>query len=208
MSDIFLSSKIPVSVKICGLMTEEMVDFAVGSGAHGIGFVLVNESPRCIDRQLADQLTLQLPNDVIGVAVLRNEPSLDSYEDWNGWLQLCGEEDENYVQKAPRPVIKALQWNKEEVLRWDGCPNLKAILVDGSAGGLGEQFDVDELAGIIPSMKTPIIIAGGLNSENVQEVIRKAGPAGVDVSSGVESTRGIKDPEKIFEFIQQTLELT
>ncbi len=197
------SSSSTTSIKICGLTDEDMVDIAVGSGAHAIGFVFVEDSPRFIERHKANQLLLQLPDEVVGVAVLQNEYTLDSYASWNGWLQLCGDEDEQTVRTAPRPVIKAIQWDKNEVLRWDGCDNLKAILVDGSTGGLGKTFDVTELATLIPTLSTPIIIAGGLTPENVQEVITKAKPAGVDVSSGVESTIGIKSPEKICEFIQQ-----
>ncbi len=189
-------------VKICGLTDEMMVDIAVGSGANAIGFVFVEDSPRCIDRKLADQLMLQLPEDVVGVAVLQNEDSLENFTTWNGWLQLCGDESEELVRSAPCPVIKAVQWNKEDVLRWDTCDNVVAILVDGSSGGLGEKFDHHELSNLIPTLKTPVIIAGGLNPENVVDVIELAKPAGVDTSSGVESERGVKDPEKICEFLE------
>lgn len=193
------SSKI--GIKICGLTDEEMIDVAVGSGAHAIGFVFVEDSPRYLERHEAETLMLQLPEEVIGVAVLQNSNSLESFSSWNGWLQLCGDEDEQTVASAPCPVIKAMQWNPVEVQRWDGCENLKAILVDGSTGGLGCSFDVLELANLIPTLTTPVIIAGGLTPQNVQEVIKAARPAAVDVSSGVESTLGVKDPEKVCEFI-------
>ncbi|MBC8309500.1 MAG: phosphoribosylanthranilate isomerase [Phycisphaerales bacterium] len=204
MSGNFLAKNtIGTSVKICGLSDEDTIDIAVASGANAVGFVFVEESPRFVERHLADQLMLQLPTDVIGVAVLQDPTSLEPYKTWGGWLQLCGDEDERTVSTAPRPVIKAVQWNKEEVVRWDGCKNVAAILVDGSTGGLGISFDVSELATLIPTLQTPIIIAGGLSPENVQEVIAKAKPAGVDVSSGVESSLGVKDPEKICAFIQK-----
>jgi phosphoribosylanthranilate isomerase len=191
------------SIKICGLMDEDTVDIAVGSGANAIGFVQVKSSPRYIERHQANRLVLQLPDDVLGVAVLQDEQNLDHYANWNGWLQLCGEESHETVANAPCPVIKAMQWNRDDVLDWDGCENLEAILVDGSTGGLGKTFDVTELAKLIPSLLTPIIIAGGLSPENVQAVITQANPAGVDVSSGVESTLGVKDPELICNFIEQ-----
>jgi phosphoribosylanthranilate isomerase len=190
-------------VKICGLTDEEMVDIAVGSGANAIGFVFVEDSPRCLDRERASQLMLQLPNDVIGVAVLQNEESLEDFSTWDGWLQLCGDEDEEMVSMAPCPVIKSIQWDKEEVMRWDGCENIVAILVDGSTGGLGKTFDLQELIELIPSLNTPVIIAGGLTPENIQDVITQANPAGVDTSSGVESAKGVKDPEKICSFLEQ-----
>jgi phosphoribosylanthranilate isomerase len=206
MSIDFLHSE-STGIKICGLIDEEMVDVAVGSGAGAIGFVFVEDSPRYIERTVADTLMLQLPDEVTGVAVVQNATSLDSFSTWNGLLQLCGDEDERTVATAPRPVIKAVQWDPEEVLRWDGCENVKAILVDGSRGGLGVSFDVTALAKIIPSLQTPIIIAGGLTSQNVQEVIRIAQPAAVDVSSGIESRLGIKDPKLICEFINNVVAL-
>jgi len=205
MNNGFLQSN-TTSVKVCGLTDEDTVDFAVAAGANAIGFVFVEQSPRYIERHEADQLMLQLPEDVIGVAVLQNEPTLDTFSTWKGWLQLCGEEDEQMVEQAPCPVIKAVQWNRESILRWDGCNNLAGILVDGSSGGLGISFDVTELATLIPTLRTPIIIAGGLTPDNVQDVIDKANPSGVDVSSGVESTLGVKDPEKVCDFIKRVQE--
>jgi phosphoribosylanthranilate isomerase len=199
----FLQHAFPeTSVKICGLMDEDMVDVAVAAGAHAIGFVFVEESPRYISIEEAKRLMFQLPEDVLGVAVLQDFPDLDTFSNWDGWLQLCGNEDQRVVASAPCPVIKAMQWNPTEILEWDGCDNLKGILVDGSSGGLGQTFDVTALAKLIPVLKTPIIVAGGLTPENVVNVIEIAKPAAVDVSSGVESTRGIKDPEKICTFLE------
>ena len=82
-----------IGIKICGLRDEEMVDVAVGSGAHAIGFVFVEDSPRYIERHEAETLMLQLPEEVIGVAVLQNPTSLEPFASWKGWLQLCGDED-------------------------------------------------------------------------------------------------------------------
>jgi phosphoribosylanthranilate isomerase len=98
-------------------------------------------------------------------------------------------------------VIRAFTWDIEEVLRWDDCPNVAALLVDGSTGGLGEQFDVSELAKCIPTLSKPVILAGGLTPENVVGVIAKVNPTAVDVSSGIESTKGIKDHQKMCDFI-------
>ncbi len=192
-------------VKVCGLCNEEHVDIAVGAGANAIGFMFVESSPRSIERHDGEQLLLQLPDDVLGVAVLQNYKALDDFSDWNGWLQLCGDEDEEIVANAPRPVIRAFKWNSEEVLRWNLCPNVEALLVDGSTGGLGETFDVSVLADMIPWLSKPVIIAGGLTPENVGAVITQANPAAVDVSSGIESAKGIKDPQKMCDFINAVL---
>ena len=79
-------------------MDEECLDVAIGSGADAIGFVFAPNSPRQISRELADRLTTQLPQDVLAVAVVQNHDSLSDFNDWNGWLQLCGDEDEQIVE--------------------------------------------------------------------------------------------------------------
>jgi len=188
-------------------MNEECLDVAIGSGADAIGFVFAPNSPRQISRELADRLTTQLPQDVLAVAVVQNYGSLSDFNDWNGWLQLCGDEDEQLVESSPCPVIRAFKWNKQSLLRWDACPHVQALLVDGSSGGAGEVFDISELTNLLPSITKPVIIAGGLTPSNVSEVIKTAQPAGVDVSSGVESERGVKDPTKICAFINAVKDL-
>lgn len=193
-------------VKICGLREEEHVDIAIGAGANAIGFVFVDNSPRFIERAEANQLMLQLPEDVVAVAVLQNYPQLSDFYDWNGMLQLCGDENEETIAPVPCPIIRAIKWNQDELLRWDACPNVHALLVDGSTGGLGDRFDLTVIAGLIPSLSKPVIIAGGLNPNNVESVIEEARPAGVDVSSGVESSVGIKDSSKISDFINRVIQ--
>ncbi|MGY8753946.1 MAG: phosphoribosylanthranilate isomerase, partial [Phycisphaerales bacterium] len=138
----------------------------------------------------------------LGVAVLQNYSNLQDFNDWNGWLQLCGNEDEESIKNSPRPVIRAFIWDEDAVLRWDACENIEALLIDGSSGGLGTSFDVSVLANMIPTLTKPVIIAGGLNSKNVSDLIKSANPAAVDVSSGIETIQGIKDPQKICDFIQ------
>ncbi|MBC8201091.1 MAG: phosphoribosylanthranilate isomerase [Planctomycetes bacterium] len=197
----FLNNQHGVGIKVCGLRTEDDVDIATGAGANAIGFMFVESSPRHISIEVANRLVLQLPEDVLAVAVLQNYGSLSDFENWSGWLQLCGEEDESEIASAPRPVIKAFKWDLEELFRWDACQNVKALLVDGSTGGLGEQFDVTKLAQLIPSLAKPVIIAGGLTSSNVASIIKQANPAAVDVSSGIESSIGTKDHQKMCDFI-------
>jgi phosphoribosylanthranilate isomerase len=196
-----LNNSVTTGVKICGLRSEEHVDIAVGAGADAIGFMLVENSPRFINRQKANQLLSQLPEEVVGIAVVQNCSNLSDFDDWSGWLQLCGDEDEEIVANAPRPVIKAFQWNEEEVKRWDNCPNVEALLVDGSSGGMGESFDVTRLAAMIPLLNKPVIIAGGLSIKNVLKIITQAKPNAVDVSSGIELSKGIKDPQLMCDFI-------
>ncbi len=201
MKHFLLKSSPIVKVKICGLTQEEHIEAAISMGADSIGFVFVDNSPRFIQLEDAKRLALKIPSRITSVAVLQNPSTLEPFIGWNGLIQLCGNEDENFVSNAPCPVIKAVQWERNEVLRWDGADNIAGILVDGSTGGLGKTFDVTELATLIPSMGTPVIIAGGLNTENVQRVIQLSRPFAVDVSSGVESSPGRKDSKKIEGFI-------
>jgi phosphoribosylanthranilate isomerase len=207
MNTTWLTDNETTFIKVCGLREEESVDVAVGSGAHAIGFVFVPSSPRFIEREEAEKLILQLPDEVIPVAVLQDAPSLEQFSTWKGWLQLCGHESVETVETAPRPVIRATEWDEGAIRTWDACSNVKAILVDGSTGGRGTRFDVQALASIMPSLNKPIIIAGGLTPENVQEVIQQAKPAGVDVSSGIESSPGIKESGKICSFIQAVVDV-
>ncbi len=196
------------TIKVCGLLTQEHVDVAVGAGAHAIGFVFVPESPRFIDRSSANRLLSQIPPEVLPVAILQNYGNLDDFSDWPGWLQLCGKEDDEQISTSPCPVIKALQWSKGDFSLWDQSKNVKAILIDGSSGGLGTMIPIDALTEKIRGVTKPIIVAGGLTPENVGNVITALRPAAVDVSSGVEIKRGVKDATLICEFVETALRAT
>jgi len=189
-----------VRIKICGLRTERGVDAAVGCGADAVGFVFVDGSPRYVTRVEADRLCGLLPPGVLPVAVVQNHGDLQSFVDWPGWLQLCGEEDQRHIAAAPCPVIRALEWSDDSIRRWDASWDVSALLVDGSRGGLGTSFDHEPLASIMPSLGHPVIVAGGLDPTNVAAAIATLRPFGVDVSSGVESARGEKSPDLIRAF--------
>ena len=104
---------------------------------------------------------------------------------------------------GPR-VIRGIRFDaatiSAELARWDALDEVEAILVDGSAGGEGEVFAWEALAEPMASVATPVIIAGGLHPGNVGEAIRACRPFAVDVSSGVESSPGVKDVAKIRAF--------
>jgi phosphoribosylanthranilate isomerase len=105
-------------------------------------------------------------------------------------------------------VIKALQWSKDDISPWEKAKNVEAILIDGSTGGLGTTIPIDALEEEIRTITKPIIVAGGLTPENVGSVITTLRPAAVDVSSGVEIRRGVKDPTLICEFVEAALRAT
>ncbi len=189
-----------VSVKICGLMEELHVDVAVGAGADAIGFMFVEESPRCVSRDEAHQMVLQLPDSVIPVAVVKDYPTLEDFSDWPGILQLCGSESYDAVQSAPCPVIKAFKWDASVYDVWRET-DVDGILIDGSLGGMGVTLDANDVVQHLGSDRDRLVLAGGLDASNVTRMIDLFKPAVVDVSSGVEITRGEKCPEKICEFI-------
>jgi phosphoribosylanthranilate isomerase len=119
------------------------------------------------------------------------------------YAQLHGSEDVPTV-KACGPAIKAVRYDaatiRKDLELWDSVDEVDAILVDGSAGGEGTGFDWAGLKAALEGVSTPIILAGGLNPQNVGGAIRAVRPFAVDVSSGVERERGIKDPGLIEAF--------
>ncbi|MBC1307337.1 phosphoribosylanthranilate isomerase [Listeria booriae] len=198
-------------VKICGLKYRTDVDVAVANGADMIGFVFAR-SKRQVTADQAHMLAKNLPSTVKKVGVFVNEsPSeinriaatvpLDI-------VQCHGQETPEEVAKINYPTIKAFQVKDGKISgNIEAYPN-SLLLLDAPAseyeGGSGETFDWESLNDtILPQEK--IIIAGGLNAENVQTAIAKFHPFAVDISSGVE-TNGTKDPEKIITFIQKAKE--
>src|SRR5471032_936811 len=207
----------PLAIKICGLKTPEALDVALESGADQVGFVFFGPSPRNLDlptaRSLGQRvsgragkvaLTVDATDDTLFDIVAALKPDM---------LQLHGTETpERVVAVRTRfglPVMKALPISE----RGDLSPiRLYAnvadrLIFDARApeaatrpGGLGKPFDWTLLKGI--DVGIPYMLSGGLDASNVAEAIRITGAPGVDVSSGVESSPGVKDPDKIRAFIR------
>lgn len=189
-------------VKICGITTIDMALVAAEAGADAIGLVFVPDSPRYVLPGPAQQVARSLPPLISAIGVFVN-PSDPDLQNWRGqWVQLHGKEEEPQAARVAqmRRIIKGLRFDAEQIRRWDRCLHVSALLIDGSAGGKGEAFDHRALAEMMPELKTPVILAGGLNVQNVGKAIRDVRPFGVDVSSGVESARGVKDAGMIREF--------
>lgn len=193
-------------VKICGLRTERDVLAAVEAGADAVGFVFVQSSPRYIEPEAAADLVCLLPPFVESVGLFANEKAMDvcdaAGEACVGFVQLHGHEDLKCVERVREEfaVIKAIQFDDEAMRQWAKTADIDMLLVDGSEGGQGATFDWDALAAQRHSIKAPLMLAGGLTPDNVVEAIRRLRPYAVDVSSGVESERGVKDPELIRQF--------
>ncbi len=192
-------------IKICGIRSLEMARVAVEAGADAIGLVIdVPRSPRTMSLKQAQEIAGALPKIVMSVAVVQDpDPGLADAWRWSQ-VQLHGNEDEALIGQLARTkhIIKGFPFDPEQVRRWNDCPGVDVLLVDGSAGGGGEGFAHEALAEMMPQITKPVVLAGGLTADNVGEAIRTVRPYGVDVSSGVESAPGVKDPELIRGFCE------
>lgn len=191
-------------IKICGLRTPEAVAAVAESGADMAGFVHWAGSPRFVDLQQAEGLASGLPGTTSPVSLFVDERPERMLESPFEWIQLHGREDEEAcrtLRRAGRRVIRGFRFDAESLERWDRCPDVDVLLVDGSeTGGSGRTFDHRELAPRIGALSKPVIVAGGLHRGNVLELLDSVPCWGVDVSSGVEVSRGTKDPEEIRAF--------
>jgi phosphoribosylanthranilate isomerase len=189
-------------IKICGVTSIEIAQTAADAGADAIGLVFVPDSPRYVLPGPAQRIARSLPPlmSAIGVFVNPSDPDL---QNWRGqWVQLHGQEEESQTARVAqtRRIIKGVRFDQNLIRKWDRSPHVSALLIDGSAGGMGEAFDHRALSDLLSEIKTPVILAGGLTMQNVGDAIRMLRPFGVDVSSGVESSRGVKDAGMIREF--------
>jgi indole-3-glycerol phosphate synthase / phosphoribosylanthranilate isomerase len=200
-----------VAVKVCGITTVEDGLAAARLGADAIGLVFWPQSPRWVDRDKARQISRALPPFVLRVGVFvdaapdavartAEEVGLDV-------LQLHGHESPEEVARLPRRVIKAVRvgegFSPDEALRYEG--HAAGILLDtkadGSPGGTGRVFDWSR-ARQVREKASFLALAGGLTAENVHVALNAVRPDLVDVSSGVESSPGRKDPEKMRAFLE------
>jgi phosphoribosylanthranilate isomerase len=207
----------PLTIKICGLMTPQALDVALDSGADMVGFVFFAPSPRNLGLELARTLgervrgraakvalTVNANNDTLGSIVDALKPDM---------LQLHGKEAPERVavvrSRFGLPVMKALPIAE----RGDLSPIREyaqvadRLIFDARApqeatrpGGLGKPFDWTLLSGIDPGV--PFMLSGGLDANNVAQALRITRAPGVDVSSGVERAPGEKDPDMIRTFIR------
>jgi phosphoribosylanthranilate isomerase len=192
------------AVKICGLRTAADARAATDAGASMVGLVFVTGSPRCINRDEADDIVRALPSDVEPVALLADPDDDDQVLAWwRGRVQLHGNESEETCQRiASRgfAVMKGFAYTPEALQRWNACNAIDMLVVDGPRGGGGVAFDHAALAAQMPGLSKRVLLAGGLTPHNVHAAITAVHPWGVDVSSGVELQRGVKDAQLIANF--------
>ncbi|WJN57973.1 phosphoribosylanthranilate isomerase [Pseudomonas sp. SO81] len=198
-----------VRVKICGITRVEDALAAAAAGADAIGLVFYAKSPRAVSIEQARAIIAALPPFVTTVGlfvdiecdelqrILASVP-LDL-------LQFHGDESPEQCESINRPYIKALRVKAGDDIaaQVNRYPGAKGILLDtyveGVPGGTGEAFDWS----LVPEgLSKPVILAGGLHADNVAAAVARVRPYAVDVSGGVEASKGIKDAEKIAAFIR------
>ncbi len=197
-----------VRVKICGITRLQDALLAAHAGADALGFVFYEKSPRQVSAAQAAALCASLPPFVTSVglfvdaapgfveSVLALAP-LDL-------LQFHGDEPADYCASFGKPYIKAVRVNRDTDLLKCAADyaTARGLLLDayvpGVPGGTGESFDWNLIP---PDLPKPVILSGGLTPANVADAVREVRPWAVDVSSGVEAAKGIKDPQLIAQFI-------
>jgi phosphoribosylanthranilate isomerase len=195
-------------VKICGITNIEDALQAVQAGADALGFVFFEKSPRFVEPEGAAAIIAGLPPLVQVVGLFVNAPLdlVNTTADRCGLdlVQLHGEESPSYCDSVRRRVMKAFRVRGMESLTTMADYRVAGYLLDAysphSYGGTGERFDWD--CAVSAKGHGPIILAGGLDPDNVAAAVAKVAPFAVDVSSGVESSPGHKDPEKVTNFIK------
>lgn len=198
-----------VRAKICGITRVEDALNAVAHGADAIGLVFYSPSPRNVSIHTAIEIVSQIPAfvSVVGLFVNAEAEFVDEVilKVKLDLLQFHGDETPAECARYSRPFIKAVRVkNDTNLVQYaEDFSAAKAILLDayteGLVGGTGHVFDWN----LIPKQLTkPVILAGGLNADNVALAIKQVKPYAVDVSGGVEVSKGIKDVAKIAAFMQ------
>lgn len=197
-------------IKFCGITRVEDAKQAVTLGVDALGFVFYEPSPRNVTVAQAAEIISGLPAFTTSVALFVNAVP-DHVEQV---IQLChvdllqfhGDESPEECQQYGRPYIKAIRMRPDVDLAAEAerYQSARGLLLDsyqaGTPGGTGEAFD---WARVPEDLAKPIILAGGLKPDNVAIAIQKVQPYAVDVSGGIEASKGIKDTNKMHEFVTE-----
>ncbi|HEY8587745.1 MAG TPA: phosphoribosylanthranilate isomerase [Rhodanobacter sp.] len=195
-------------IKCCGMTRVADAVLAARLGADAVGLVFTGRSARQVSLRQAREIVAELPPFVTTVALFMDDPAdlvqqvLDQVHP--DLLQFHGQESDLWCAQFGRPFLKAIAMGEGAVMvpRLADYPHAAGLLLDGhsrgAVGGSGTRFDWS----VVPRHLTqPLILAGGLHAGNVIEAIRAVRPWAVDVASGVESAPGIKDADRLADFI-------
>jgi phosphoribosylanthranilate isomerase len=191
-------------IKICGITNKENALYAAQCGAAALGFIFYPPSPRYIKPEDAKKIISILPGNLVKVGVFVNEQPEEIKRVMEycalDMIQLHGDETPEYCRRFPAyRLIKAVSLNNDNDVEYAYSFDVAAILVDtrhdGLYGGTGKKSNW-ELARLVGNIK-PLILSGGLNTENIADAIIKVVPTGLDINSGVEISPGVKDHAKI-----------
>lgn len=195
-------------VKICGLTRPQDVDAAVAAGADALGFVFTPRSKRCLETGLARELVERVPAFISRVGLFMDQDIAEIGRVLDtvplSLLQFHGRESRALCAAFGLPYVKALAMASGGGAEMaTDYPDAAALLLDshepGAPGGTGKTFDWAS----IPTLPRPLVLAGGLTPDNVARAVREVRPWAVDVSSGVESSPGVKSRDKMNAFIRE-----
>ena len=198
-----------MNVKICGITNIDDAVTAAELGVHALGFIFVKSSLRYITPSAARKIIQDLPPFVVPVGVFADMTYKEILEIINqtsiGCVQLHGEEMPNQLYQYPVPVVQSFRvdsgFDPEILRRYQGPAYLLDTKVSGELGGTGQTFDW-EIA-VKAKQYGRIILAGGLNPQNIIEAVQRVQPYAVDVNSGVEERPGKKDHTKLNMLFEQ-----
>lgn len=196
--------------KICGITNLADAKHAVTEGADALGFVFYPPSPRAITADAAAEIVAQLPAFVSSVALFVDAAATEVVQTITrvrpSILQFHGQETAHFCRQFGVPYLKAVRFQPGitdlvAIAREynDACGLLVDTFVSGVAGGTGQTFDWTQLP---PNLPLPLVLSGGLHPENILAALRCVRPYAVDVSSGVEVSKGKKDPAKVSAFLR------
>lgn len=198
-----------VRIKICGIKDPAHARVAAREGADAIGLVFYGPSPRFVEISQAREVLEVLPPYVMSVGLFVDASAEEIRRILSvvrlNMLQFQGDESPEFCEQFGVPYVRAVRMEQgTDLVEWaQRFSRAKALLLDahvpGTPGGTGRTFD---WAAIPRDLPIAFILSGGLTPENVAAAVRKVRPWAVDVSSGVESARGVKDPRRIVEFIR------
>ncbi|MBA3297757.1 MAG: phosphoribosylanthranilate isomerase [Acidobacteria bacterium] len=191
-------------VKICGVTRASDAQLAAELGASAIGFIFWPQSPRFVEPDVAREIVAGLPPGVVPVGVFVDQPASQVRDIATrvglGAVQLHGHESVEYAAALREPVIKAVSVREGfTAAALDVIPAAMTVLLDAhdpvTRGGTGRT--IDWTLATAAAARRPLMLSGGLNPDNVRDAVRAVRPYGIDLSSGVESSPGVKDHDRL-----------